>query len=127
MDYQFEHETGTGRPLARVALEQESFGTYLTEEVGQDEVRIVQLLRLLHAAPMGQLPETSVDGHEWTLSIEGDAVTLEPHGGEDFMDAQTRQLLEDDAIDSIDGCAPAVCGIDDFRQLLQAWHAFIRT
>ena len=45
MDYQFEFESGTGRPLAKVSLEHEGFGEFLTEELGRDEVRLVQLLR----------------------------------------------------------------------------------
>lgn len=126
MDYQFEFEGGTGRPLAKVSLEHEGFGEFLTEELGRDEVRLVQLLRALRPAVQGQVPELTVTGAQWSLQIEGDEVRLEPHHLGQPLDAAASRLLDDEAIDRIDGAAPASCGIDDFYHLLQAWHSFIR-
>lgn len=125
MDYQFEFEPGTGRPLARISLEQEGFGEFLSEELGSDEVRLVQLLRALRP-DHGKRADFVHHGRQWSLKIVDDEVLLEPHHLDQPLDAAALRLLEDDAIDRIDGAAAASCGVEDFYHLLQAWQAFVR-
>lgn len=125
MDYHFERELGSNKPLARISLEHEGLGEFLSDEIGEDEVKLVQLLRALRPEAPAQ-PEFSLMGRQWSLQITGDEVLLEPHHINQPPDQAAERLLEDDAIDSIDGAAACSCGTDDFYHLLQAWHAFVR-
>lgn len=125
MDYHFERELGTNKAVARISLEHEGFGEFLSDEIGEDEVKLVQLLRALRPEPH-LAPAFALTGHQWSLLVDGDEVVLEPHHLYQPHDQAAERLLEDDAIDRIDGAAPSSCGTDDFYHLLQAWHAFVR-
>ncbi len=125
MDYHFERELGSNKPLARISLEHEGFGEFLSDEIGEDEVKLVQLLRALRPEQRSA-PEFSLMGHQWSLQVAGDEVVLEPHHIHQPQDQAAERLLADDAIDRIDGAAASSCGTDDFYHLLQAWHLFVR-
>lgn len=125
MDYHFERELGTNKPLARISLEHEGFGEFLSDEIGEDEVKLVQLIRALRP-DQHATPSFALVGHQWSLQVDNDAVMLEPHHLHQPHDRAAELLLDDDAIDCIDGAAASSCGTDDFYHLLQAWQAFVR-
>ena len=78
MDYHFERELGTNKPLARISLEHEGFGEFLSDEIGEDEVKLVQLIRALRP-DQHATPSFALVGHQWSLQVDNDAVMLEPH------------------------------------------------
>ncbi len=126
MDYQFRVEQAL--PVARLSMEHEALGRWLTEELGSDEVKLVQVLRAVREAGENHIDSQRFSGREMSLVIEGDEVRVEPHGranGEE-ADLLSTRYMEDDAIDTVEGLAPAQCGLQDFETLLQAWHSFVK-
>lgn len=123
MDYTFKRDL-YGQYLAEFSMGHEAFGHWLTEELGSNQTKIGELLIKLEQLSQRSAHEHSVPGREFTLEMDQSGI-------------EVRAALFDDANNEISTAAPeelnhydqeshACCGLDDFRQLLQAWQIFTK-
>ena len=122
MDYQFQHDI-LGQPVATCELECESFGDWLSQEIGKDVRQISQLLNTIQQLQNNQLTSYQHNGKEYHLHFDKDEVELFLNNNHiqemSALDKGESQELTDLQIQS-------GCGLADFHFLLLAWQEFIR-
>jgi hypothetical protein len=119
MDYEFKKNTLDGQYYALFSMGHEALGRWLVEEVNQDFDKISAILL---AIPTISQKVNGVRwlGHELTLVLQGDEALVQANhlfsDSDDELEADLH-LYEDESV--------ALCGLDDFEQVLLAWKSFI--
>ena len=119
MDYEFKKNTLDGQYYALFSMGHEALGRWLVEEVDQDFDKISAILL---AIPTISQKVNGVRwlGHELTLVLQGDEALVQANhlfsDSDDELEADLH-LYEDESV--------ALCGLDDFEQVLLAWKSFI--
>ncbi len=119
MDYEFKKNTLDGQYYALFSMGHEALGRWLVEEVDQDFDKITEILS---AIPTVSKEANGVRwlGHELTLVLQGDEALVQANhlfaDCDDELEADFH-LYEDESV--------ALCGLDDFEQVLLAWKSFI--
>lgn len=115
MEYDFTYDL-YGNPEARLSMGAEAFGRWLSEECSS-QAKAAALLDMAQQQRTATRPFTRSSAVA-TLRIEQGEVTIRAHG-----DDTAAELAEDFAL--YDSEADACCGIDDFIELVEAWHEFL--
>jgi uncharacterized protein YacL (UPF0231 family) len=117
MDYELTRDI-YGRPQARLSMGHEALGLWLSEEVGVDQPLILGLMEKVTQLQHHRCVEHKHSGHEFVLTMNQDGIEVRA------------ALLDDSADEASDGLShydqesESHCGLDDFRQLLEAWQEF---
>ncbi len=117
MDYELQRDI-YGRPQAQLSMGHEALGLWLSEEVGSEQRLITTLLEKVQQLQNQTCWEYQHPGREFML-------TMTPEGIE--VRAALLDEVEDETIEGLghyDQESVSHCGLDDFRQLLEAWKAF---
>jgi uncharacterized protein YacL (UPF0231 family) len=119
MDFQFNRDPISHQPIAKLSMEQEPLGNWLTDEIGTDQVLLVNILRHAEQVRDGSLAEWHYIGHESSLLLQDGAaeVSLNLSDGEG--------LFNDPALELAGWNAVTDCGIEDFLHLLRSWQEYI--
>jgi hypothetical protein len=110
----------TGRYFAEFSMGHEAIGRWLCEELGQNKEQLEQLLDAIGQLQQHRLREYRLDGSEFSLEIDREDVRVRAHSLDDGSD--------DTGLDDLDFYndeLEAGCGLDDFRDVLQAWRELI--
>ncbi|MBD1390651.1 YacL family protein [Neiella sp. HB171785] len=118
MDYEFFFDPIDGRPIAKVSEPQSAFGTWLTEEIGNNSKQIDAILQQL-SDPIADWRE---HGREWTVERDGDAILLAHHS---MTTADEMPLSGEDDIRDDYQSLSAEAGPEDFEKLITAWFHHI--
>lgn len=117
MDYEFRRDLYGGYQ-AEFSMGHEAIGLWVTDELGSDAGQIAALLNKIEALQSQQCWQHQVAGREFVLTMNQSGV-------------EVRAALLDDADDEApdelshyDQESEASCGLDDFRQMLEAWRTF---
>ncbi|XQW85647.1 YacL family protein [Thalassotalea piscium] len=124
MEYEFRHDTITGSASAIFSYEHQIFGPWLEVEVGKDSDKLSQLLSALDTVSSGKEQEMTITGHEYTLVVSGNDVTVSANGVMNNDNVVPEHLALDEL--TIDESGSASCGIEDFRACLFSWAHFIK-
>ncbi len=122
MEYEFIQDAITGEAKARFFLGHEVVGPWIEVELGNDSVKLAQLLTAIDNVEKGNKSEVVITGHEYSVAIsKGD---VEIHSNASLNDEEP--LSEMLTVDHIhyDNNDSAACGIEDFRALLLSWSRF---
>lgn len=119
MEYTFGRDD-IGRYFAEFSMGHEAIGRWLCEELGQDQKQLQQLLDTIGQLQQRQLMEYRLDGSEFSLELDREEVRVRAHSLDDTTDDTG---LED--LDFYNDELEAGCGLDDFRDVLQAWRELI--
>ena len=114
MDYEFYFDTSEQRAIARVQPPQEALGTWLSYELG---VNLEMALNVLEQLSSNQ-PEWQVEGREWLLYKEEDAIWLKHHSLYDPDVEQDELHIDSTALS-------AETGSEDFEHLLRSWLSYV--
>lgn len=115
MDFEFVIDV-TGQPLAQCDMESESFGDWLTQDIGSDIPLIDILLESLDALLARKMADFDFTGKIYHLTIAEDEVEL-------FLNYSG---TSHDEFEEIDPKAPiAGCGLVELNHLLESWREFI--
>jgi uncharacterized protein YacL (UPF0231 family) len=117
MDYEL-HRDLYGRHQAKFSMGHEALGLWLSEELGSDQQLLNTLLEKIGQLQHHLCWEHHHAGREFTL-------TMNPEGIE--VRATLLDAMDDEAADDLnhyDQESEASCGLDDFRQLLEAWRDY---
>ena len=120
MDYEFRRNL-YGRYQAVFSMGHEALGLWLTEELATDQQMIVALLSKIEQLQARQSWQYQQPGREFILTMNQDGVEVRAALLDDMTDEAP------DELNHYDQESYACCGLDDFRQLLQSWAAFIKT
>ncbi|HHJ80289.1 MAG TPA: UPF0231 family protein [Candidatus Tenderia electrophaga] len=120
MDYEFRRNL-YGRYQAVFSMGHEALGLWLTEELATDQQMIVALLSKIEQLQARQRWQYQQPGREFILTMNQDGVEVRAALLDDMTDEAP------DELNHYDQESYACCGLDDFRQLLQSWAAFIKT
>ncbi|WP_409421093.1 YacL family protein [Pseudaeromonas sp. ZJS20] len=119
MEYEFIRDT-QGRLKAKVAMGQEVFGRWLSEELGADLPRLEALLADIAALEAGEKEQVSHYGQAFSLHLESEEVELVDNALRFEFDEELEPDLSYYDEESLGGC-----GLVDFALLLRAWQQFV--
>ncbi|KJY83646.1 hypothetical protein TW81_07660 [Vibrio galatheae] len=122
MEFEFIRNTLMGEYYVKSSMGHEIIARWLQEEIGKDWQKIAHVECLIDNARANPQQDNVLEGTEISLSIQGDEVTVQEnvltHGHE--MDS-------DSEFDFYDSESHAVCGIEDFEELIEQWKTFLTT
>jgi uncharacterized protein YacL (UPF0231 family) len=141
MEYQFSFDH-LNRPLAQCSMDHEAFGDWLTEDMPQAHTELRQLLEKIRALLAGRCDQYRFISDQYQLTLTPEDAILrsksyhqqDTSGSGDLWSTEQAGLLHDDddqwAIETDelsldDQYGHAMCGLEDFQALLEAWHTFI--
>ncbi len=119
MDYHFTVDDH-GRPVAAFTMGHEAIGRWLSEELGSNPQRTEQLLQRIEQLELRQCHRHRQIGSEFQLRIEHDEIEIIALALAAEVDDELPEETE-----LFDQQLYAECGLEDFKQLLLAWLAFI--
>lgn len=99
----------------------EALGLWLTEELGADPVLINTLLDKIEQLQKMECWEHHQSGREFMLIMTPEGVEVRAALLDDLADEAPDELSH------YDQESQSCCGLDDFRQLLEAWREFVTT
>lgn len=110
MDYEFYFDSSEQRTLAKVNPPHSAFGTWLSYELGANTELAELALDRLKAGHF----EWQLQGREWLLEREQDAIVLRHH-------SLFEQPFENEGFKPDDIALSGEAGPEDFEHLLRAW------
>lgn len=121
MDYRFDINE-RNQPQALMSMGHEALGDWLSHDIGNDPAQCQQLLQWVSELEQRQRTTVNWQTAHYDLHMDRDEVSLTSRHGYD----ETDQVLEDSHLHVYDDESEAGCGLDDFRELIQAWLTFIQ-
>jgi len=124
MEYEFIHDPISGVASANFSIDHENLGPWLEIELANNIEKLTALLSAIDEVDHGHKHEVTIIGHEYSVLIEKDDVTVRSNANFDGIDIGDVDNLPDELLLS-EQHASSTCGLDDFRQLLLSWSDFI--
>ncbi len=128
MEYEFQLDPATGNTRAIFSFEHQILGPWLEIEVGKDVDKFTELLNTLDAIQHKQINDTVISGKEYSVIIDQQDVVIKANitmGDNARETAEMSEALIEQGLD-IDDNAEAMCGLEDFRELLISWSQFLK-
>lgn len=119
MDYDFKKNTLDGSYHAVFSMGHEALGRWLLEEIGKDFDKMDCVMSQLGALK-NSTQEWRIIGEELTLTLQDNEAIIQAN----YLFSEDDTELEDN-MDFYDEEAMAVCGFEDFAQVLTAWRGFV--
>ena len=121
MDYRFFYNERQ-IPTARLSMDHEAFGLWLSDELGNDKEQLDVILQAIGQLEAGVQREYQWQGRDFLLHLtredaEVTALTL--------LQEYSREELEGEDLDFYDSESRAACGLEDFKDLLIEWRDFL--
>lgn len=124
MEYQYRLDSSTGTAQALFSLEHQVFGQWLESEISNDQEALINVLKAIDDIAHHKEQEVIVAGREYTLTIDQQDVRIN-------MNAQINnntmisEIYADQDL-AFDENGEAMCGLEDFRELILSWSNFIK-
>ncbi|CAH0534386.1 hypothetical protein VST7929_02317 [Vibrio stylophorae] len=118
MEYEFRHSTFDGGYRAQFSMGHELVGRWLIDEIACSPIAVQQIITALMQAAEADQPWQRL-GHEIDLHFEAGEVSLTAHH------LHHEQELPEEVDNFYDAESYALCGIEDFIEMMQSWLAFI--
>lgn len=119
MDYEFKKNTLDGSYHAVFSMGHEALGRWLIGEVGRDLGKVDLVLDQIGALKRSSR-EWRLVGEELTLCLQDNEALVQAN----YLFSEDESELDDDMHFYDEECM-ALCGFEDFEQMLQAWRAFV--
>ena len=109
-----------GRVEARFSMDHEAMGNWLMAELIPSPQNLARLHESLRALEAGECLDFFLPGQEFNLKLTRSEAIVRSTALPDYEDDEA--LSED--MSFYDQEVMAECGLDDFRDMLDAWQAF---
>ncbi|MFT4940853.1 MAG: hypothetical protein ACI88A_003914 [Paraglaciecola sp.] len=119
MDYQFLHDKNA-QPSAVFAMGGETLGQWFTQELGDDQQKIIALLDVIEQLEKKEISEYRLIGSEYDLELNADEVEVLSHRLDYAAPDELPEGTELYDQESMSGC-----GMEDFKDVLMSWVKFI--
>lgn len=119
MDYEFRRDPFGGY-RARFSMGHEAIGQWLIDEVGKDEEKLDELFAIIDQLSSRARTEYRLLGGDYSLLLTHEEAEVK---------ANVLNIEQDEDLDDLayyDDEQLAMCGLEDFAQVLGSWRAFIR-
>ncbi|CAJ1913843.1 MULTISPECIES: YacL family protein [Aeromonas] len=119
MDYEFRRDPFGGY-RARFSMGHEAIGQWLIDEVGKDEEKLDELFAIIDQLSSRTRTEYRLLGGDYSLLLTHEEAEVK---------ANVLNIEQDEDLDDLayyDDEQLAMCGLEDFAQVLVSWRAFIR-
>jgi uncharacterized protein YacL (UPF0231 family) len=119
MDYEFRRDPFGGY-RARFSMGHEAIGQWLIDEVGKDEEKLDELFSIIDQLSNRTRTEYQLHGGDYSLLLTHEEAEVK---------ANVLNIEQDEDLDDLayyDDEQLAMCGLEDFAQVLGSWRAFIR-
>ncbi|MCV6612855.1 MAG: YacL family protein [Amphritea sp.] len=120
MDYDFTRDI-YGNVCAEFSMGHEAIGSWLSEEVGEKQALISEILGAVEQLKNRQRLDYNREGHEFDIEISMDEVIVRAH----TLDTDSEMDMPDEDLDFYDQESFARCGLDDFAELMIGWQQFV--
>ncbi|MEH0832019.1 protein YacL [Pectobacterium cacticida] len=118
MDYEFLRDV-TGRIIVRMSMGHEAVGHWFNEEV-KGQLSVLDDVEEAARALVGSERQWQHVGHEYTLSLDEDAVMVQANS----LSFITDEL--EDGMSYYDEESLSFCGLDDFLALIAKYREFVQ-
>jgi uncharacterized protein YacL (UPF0231 family) len=119
MDYEFRRDPFGGY-RARFSMGHEAIGQWLIDEVGKDEEKLDELFSIIDQLSNHTRTEYLLHGGDYSLLLTHEEAEVKAN----VLNIELDEDLDDLAY--YDDEQLAMCGLEDFAQVLGSWRAFIR-
>jgi len=119
MDYDFTVDD-YGCPIAMFSAGHEALGSWLSEELAEDQTAIVELLKLIDRLEQGVISQYHIEGNQFQLNLERDQIEVLALA----LHSEVYEELPEDT-NLYDQESQAGCGLQDFKQVLLLWQEFV--
>ncbi|OIQ25255.1 YacL family protein [uncultured Vibrio sp.] len=120
MEFEFTRNTLMGEYYVKCSMGHEIVGRWLQDEIGKSRESIANVEQLIHQAKVSPSAEHTLLGHEISLMICADEVTVSEnvlsHGDTLEEESEFQYYISE---------STASCGIDDFEMLIEQWCDFL--
>ena len=123
MEHEFWYEGR--RPIARLPLEQQAFGSWLSDEISADLTLINTLLTNVELLLDGELQEYRWQGKEALLLLNREEAEVVANALLQNQQQHDELQPDDPDLDWHDSDMSSGCGLEDFHELLLDWKAFV--
>ena len=121
MDYEFIRDI-MGQCAAKFSMEQEAFGAWLTEDLGDKQADIQRLLDAITQLRQKRRWDFEYQGCEFIVQADRHRVSVSANGLSEATDYEHDDFDEGYQNDSSE--LQAECGLEDFESILSAWQVF---
>ncbi len=121
MEFQFTRNTLMGEFYVKCSMGHEIVARWLQEEIGKDQTKIKEVIRLIETASQNPVEEMKLMGKEISLSIQQFDVVVE----ENVLGHE--QDMTDSEFELYDSESTASCGLEDFQAMIEQWEQFVTT
>lgn len=121
MDYQFFYNERQ-IPDARFSMDHEALGLWLSDELGANCQKIDEIITAIKSIVAGKTREYTWRGRDFLLQMnreEAEVIDLSL-----LNEASLEEIAEQD-LDYYDAEQRAMCGLEDFQELLISWRDFL--
>jgi uncharacterized protein YacL (UPF0231 family) len=130
MDFEFKKNIN-GQPTAKFSMEHEAIGRWLSEEISNNQSKLVQILTLIEQFEQGNIAFKEIIGTEFQLSISHSGVEIKALNLEAaYFDNFNHNTFSGDddhseEMELYDKESYAECGLHDFKIVLLSWQEYI--
>lgn len=118
MEYEFRRDL-MGRVEARFSMDHEAVGNWLMAELIPAPYKLAKLYDNITALKAGELWDVFLPGEEFNLKLTRSEAVVRSTA----LPEEDDEELEDE-MSYYDQESMAQCGLDDFKDMLDAWQAF---
>lgn len=123
MEYQYQLDPATGNTRAIFSFEHQVFGPWLEVEVGHDADKLAQILIAIDDVSHDKTKEVMISGSEYSVILDEQDVCVKTNMSLNGDNIVPDNLVEQDL--AFETNEEAMCGLEDFRELLLSWSKFI--
>ncbi|WOT05904.1 YacL family protein [Shewanella youngdeokensis] len=123
MEYDFLRNTITGTAFARFSMDHEALGFWLSEELGDNAAKHVEICQTIERLQSSQLTDWRMIGKALSIELDHEQVRVFANNIEDNEDNDGTEL--DESMSFYDGESEAFCGLEDFYAVLVNWREFL--
>lgn len=124
MEYQYQLDSSTGGYKAIFSYEHQVFGPWLETEVSNNQQKLIEVLTAIDEVSSNKHDEIIITGCEYTLTIDQQDVAIRVNSDMNGESLLAAEYSEQDL--SFDETSVAMCGLEDFRQLILSWSNFVK-
>ena len=121
MDYRFFYNERQ-LPCARLSMDHEAFGLWLTDELASNLERLDEISNAIKDILSNARQEYEWIGRDFVLRLNRDDAEVIALS---LLQEYTEEELNDEDLELYDAESRAMCGLEDFQELLLEWRDFL--
>ena len=121
MDYRFFYNERQ-LPCARLSMDHEAFGLWLTDELASNLERLDEIANAIKDILSNARQEYEWIGRDFVVRLNRDDAEVIALS---LLQEYTEDELNDEDLELYDAESRAMCGLEDFQELLLEWRDFL--